>query len=255
MKLTFRSPGAGYSVESMMQFLEETQRAQATEMFLAFYPDLDRTKLQQGTPEEQQEYFRKSMTAEYARCASEIETKQREYQSHWDAHESEIQTAFSEIFSLDLSERYNDMTANITLNPICPRYLSAQLFDVFYRNSPFGAIGIALHEITHFLWFDVWAEIFSHEAALYETPYLPWIFSEMAVDPILKGDKRLYALDPYSQNEGSAYQCFYTMQVAGAPVLQTLGEWYQTMPIREFMKKGFAFCQANEAEIRAQMNG
>ena len=180
--------------------------------------------------------------------------KQAFYQAHWNAHEAEIQTAFSEIFSLDLTGQFDDMTANITLNPICPRYLSAHSFDVFFKNSPSGALGMALHEITHFLWFDVWAEVFDEDSPeQYETPHLPWIFSEMVVDPILKGDKRLYALDPYSQNEGSAYECFYTMQIAGVPILQTLGEWYQSMSIREFMKTGFSFCQAHEAEIRAQM--
>lgn len=254
MKLTFKTPGAAYSIESMAQFLAEPGQANWAEMFFVFYPQLDRKKLLSGTKAQRQRHLTEVVTAEYASQESEMMQKQAFYQAHWNAHEAEIQTAFSEIFSLDLTGQFDDMTANITLNPICPRYLSAHSFDVFSKNSPSGALGMALHEITHFLWFDVWAEVFGEKSPEeYETPHLPWIFSEMAVDPILKGDKRLYALDPYSQHDGNAYECFYTMQIAGVPILQTLGEWYQNMPIREFMKTGFSFCQAHEAEIRAQM--
>ena len=46
----------------------------------------------------------------------------------------------------------------MSFNPISPRYLDEQAFDVFWLNSERGALGMALHEIIHFVWFRVWQD-------------------------------------------------------------------------------------------------
>lgn len=53
--------------------------------------------------------------------------------------------------------------------------------------------------------------------------------------------------------DGCVYEYFYHMDIGGKPVLEILYEIYRQNDIKEFMKKGFLFCQEHEAEIRRQM--
>jgi len=41
-------------------------------------------------------------------------------------------SAFSDAFGRDLSSEFDDITCNITLNPICLRFLAARSFDLFH---------------------------------------------------------------------------------------------------------------------------
>lgn len=161
-----------------------------------------------------------------------------------------MEEAFSDAFGLDTRALFNGLTVNITLNPICPRYLEERAFDLFYLNSPQGALGMSLHEMTHFLWFYVWKQLFRDSPEEYESPSLKWVFSEMAVAPIL-GDGRLSERNPY--RDGCVYDYFYTMTVEGTPVLDTMGQMYRSLPIGEFMEQGYAWCLRHEGEIRGQM--
>lgn len=103
---------------------------------------------------------------------------------------------------------------------------------------------------------DWWKDSLFHfypqiDRAEYETPSLKWIFSEMAVEPIMR-DERLSTINPYFE-DGCVYEYFYHMDIGGKPVLEILYEMYRQNDIKEFMKKGFLFCQEHEAEIRRQM--
>lgn len=80
-------------------------------------------------------------------------------------------------------------------------------------NSDKGAIGSAIHEIIHFVWFYVWNQTFADSYEEYETPSLKWILSEMIVESVM----------------------------------------YQKQPIREFMKNSYAYCEEHEKEIRAHI--
>ena len=152
----------------------------------------------------------------------------------------------------DVTGILNDMVDNVTFNPICPHFLSTKSFDVFYLNSERGALGIALHEIIHFLWFHIWGSHFNDSAKDYETPHLKWVFSEMVVDPIMRKDTRLSGINPYFEG-GCAYEYFYEMTINGKPILETLYEIYINLNILEFMEQVYAYCKKHEAEIKAQM--
>ena len=61
------------------------------------------------------------------------------------------------------------------MNPICPRFLKERFFDVFYKNSEYGALGMSIHEMIHYVWFYVWNRLFNDSYDEYETPSLKWI--------------------------------------------------------------------------------
>ena len=139
----------------------------------------------------------------------------------------------------------------ITLTPVSPRYLKEHSFDVFYLNSERGALGIALHEMVHFVWFAVWNALFKDSYEEYENPSLKWILSELVVEAVMS-DERLSSINPYYPREqgGCIYPYFFTMEVEGVPITDTVREMYRTKEISEFMEESYTFCQKHEAEIR-----
>ena len=104
------------------------------------------------------------------------------YSEHWNLYKANITQAFSGAFGVDCLEMFNDLVCNISLNPVSPRYLREHSFDVFYLNSERGALGNALHELVHFVWFAVRNNLFGDSYEEYENPSLKWILSELVVE-------------------------------------------------------------------------
>lgn len=252
MNLTFTYPGPAHNVEILLEFIAEGSSAFWAEPFFYYYPDIDRDALYAldgaGRAAYLTEYFTRFGQANAALLAE----KAAAYNAHWRAHQPQITAALEDAFGVDLSARLNGMQAYLSFDPVCPRFLDTHSFDVFYKNSERGALGIAIHEIIHFVWFEEWQRVFADDPAEYDTPHLKWILSEMVVDPIMR-DERLASINPYQQNGGTAYPYFYTMVLDGEPVLDTLTRWYKALPMREFMRTAYAWCQTHEAAIRAHI--
>ena len=250
MKLEFKNPKLDYSIDSILQFHNGTQSEFWTDSLFHFYPQIDKYKLNALTEVKRRDYLR-SILSEVV-SIKDLDTKRSAYQNYWDTNVHNIQRALEDAFKIQLSDQLNDMVANITLNPICPRFLKEQRFDLFYLNSERGALGMALHEIIHFIWFYVWNAHFHDVKNEYEAPHLKWIFSEMVVDPIMRNDERLYAINPYFEH-GCVYDYFYTMKIDDTPILDTMLNLYKKNSMITFMEKGYQYCVEHEAEIRGQM--
>ncbi|MCL2854093.1 MAG: hypothetical protein FWE21_00580 [Defluviitaleaceae bacterium] len=254
MDCKFVYPGPEYSVNSIMLFENHTWM----DSIFHFYPQVDKAKFTLLPTYDKKGYLRDMCTDMLQKLCREGEVEREifdkliKYNEHWQLHKNQIEDAFSEAFQLNTTKILSNMVGNVTFNPICPRFLSTNSFDVFYLNSERGALGIALHEIIHFLWFYVWKKHFNDSEEEYETPHLKWLFSEMVVDPIMRKDPRLSSINPYFEDR-CAYDYFYTMKVDEKPMLETLYQMYTSLDILEFMEQGFAYCQRHEGEIKAQI--
>lgn len=253
MDITYKFPGVKYSVDSIIEFQEESNWWR--ESFFHFYPQVNIGKFDSLSPHQRNEYLQNFLDELYNKddAKSDIDSKLIKYNDHWNLHKNQIEDAFSEAFHCDAKNTFNNMVCNISFNPICPRYLNSRSFDIFYLNSEFGALGISLHEIIHFLWFDVWNRHFNDSDLEYETPHLKWVLSEMVVDPIMRKDIRLSGVSPYFE-DGCAYACFYSMIINEKPILQTLYEMYNRLSLIDFMEQGYGYCEKYETEIRSQMD-
>ena len=167
----------------------------------------------------------------------------------------QIEDALTDAFGLDTSSIFNDLTGNVTLNPICPRFLKEHYFDIFYMNSERGALGLSLHEVIHYFWFHVWNGHFGDSYDEYETPSLKWILSEMVVETIMS-DERLSSLNPYfpKENGGCIYPYFQNMIVNGYPILDTIDTLYRRNSITDFMETSYEYCLKHENEIRKHID-
>jgi hypothetical protein len=219
-----------------------------------FYPQLSKEYIDTLSFQQRKNYYIETLYQVYRDEESNWTEKVEKYNQYWDEYEVQIADALSETFDTDTYKYFNDIVGNITLNPVCPRDLSKRSFDVFWKNSEKGALGMALHEIIHFVWFDVWQKHFQDNKNEYEAPYLKWILSEMVVEPIMH-DERLSNINPYfDRNKGGCvYDYFYTMNINGKPILETLLSMYKENSIIDFMEQGYSFCQRYETEIRTHI--
>ena len=252
MKLTYKIPSFDYQVEHILYFINDEVSDWWLEGYLHFYPDINWNEVKVLPKKEKKAALENGLFPYYEKIQQELNQKIITYQTHWDTNEKGITQALEKAFKLDLQNKFNDMVGTITLNPICPRFLDTRSFDVFYLSSEHGAMGIALHEIIHFVWFDVWQNQFHDDVLHYESPHLPWIFSEMVVDCIMR-DELLTSLNPYTKDNHAIYDYFYDIIIDQVCIIDTLNELYQNNNIHDFMSLGYEYCQKHEQIIRSKI--
>lgn len=252
MKLIYKDPGYKYSTESISEFIKQNEFW--SEPIFHFFPELLKFKGSFDKSTDNKDIVKEisgTVNDLYKCREKEIQSKVISYQENWNRHEKLINERFSSIFGFDTRKVFNNLVCNITLNPISPRYLKEHVFDVFYMNSDKGAIGSALHEIVHYLWFYLWNQKYKDTYEQYESPSLPWILSEVVVEQILN-DEEFNIINPYHQT-GNAYPYFYKMIIRGRSLYDYLDEIYKNNSIDKFMDKSYQFMVENEEEIRSQM--
>lgn len=253
MNITYHNPGYTHSIDSISSFLTGDETPFWSKPILHFYPQIDEHTLMSLNRTEKQKYLNYVFSDIYENLREEINSKVIRYNSHFQNYKWQIEDALSDAFDLDASSIFNDLTGNVTLNPVCPRFLKDRYFDVFYLNSEKGALGLSLHEVIHYFWFYVWNGHFGDNYDDYETPSLKWILSGMVVETIMS-DKRLSSINPYfpKENGGCIYPYFQNMIVDGSPILGTIDTLYRRNSIIVFMEEAYAYCIKYENEIRRQ---
>lgn len=251
MHVTFQNPGVEYMLESILEFQKEGESGFWSGPLYDCYPQLDQAYAEQLSFSQRSAYIAETMRSVYAELEGTIGQKVELYTRYWAQCRAQITAAFSDAFEVDCERLLNDITCNVSMNPIEPRYLKERRFDVFYRCSEKGAMGECIHELTHFVWFTVWNQLFGDSYEEYERPSMKWILSEMVVEPIMR-DERLSSLSPFfpRENGGCVYPYFYDMLLEGKPILDTLDTMYRSMGIQEFMRRSYEYCLAHEGEIR-----
>ncbi len=254
MRLHYVNPGFEYSVDSIMFFETGEQSEWWRSALFHFYPELDKGLADALDLPARRDYYARTLRPTYESILPQLNQKLDAYNAHWQENERRVNEAFSEQFGRDLSNRLGDMQGRIALNSVCPRFLDQRAFDVFWRNSERGAMGIALHEMTHFAWFSIWQQHFGDSIDEYESPHLKWILSEMVAECFLS-HPTLRALNPYfePENGGCIYPYFYDMVLDGEPLLDHLHRLFTPGHTEDFMEAAWAFVQRHEPAIRAHI--
>lgn len=252
MKVTYRNPGLEHSINSILLFQGNDATPFWSNSLLFFYPNLDKDLMRRLPPEAKKEYLKKELSLLWRDLLDEINDKVELYNLHFAKYHEQIEDALSDAFEIDTRSIFNDLAGNISLNPVCPRFLEERYFDIFYKNSERGALGMSLHEIIHFIWFHVWNKHFGDGYSEYDTPSLKWILSEMVVESIMD-DERLASINPYYPREnggGCVYGYFQNMIIRESPILETLRTMYKGRSITDYMELSYQYCLDNETEIR-----
>lgn len=251
MEIKFVNPGVDYMVESVLAFQSEEESDFWSDPLYHFYPQIDKEYAMQLSAADRKKYVEKIIREIYGENEKILNEKAELYTKYWNKHKNQITCALSDAFQVDCSGIFNDFICDVSLNPISPRFLDENRFEVFYLNSEKGAIGSSLHEVIHFVWFYVWNKEFGDSYEEYERPSLKWIFSEMVVESTMR-DERLSSINPYfpRENGGCIYPYFFTMQTSDGLAIDVLDRMYREKDIHSFMKDGYDWCKLHEDEIR-----
>lgn len=251
MKVTYRNPGFEHSFESIILFQTDETTPYWSDSIYYFYPQICKEELLTHDRESRMQYIKSVLEDIYKEILPEMEEKTIKYNEQFIKYEGQINDALSEAFDLNTRSIFNDLTGCICMNPVCPRFLKERYFDVFYKNSEKGALGLSLHEIIHYIWFYEWNRLFNDSYDEYETPSLKWILSEMVVESIMS-DKRLSSINPYYPREhgGCVYGYFQDMIIDNRCILDTMYDLYRNNRMRDFMIASFEYCQRHEKAIR-----
>lgn len=254
MHLVFKNPGFEHSIQSIMLFQTEETTPYWSEALNFFYPQIDKEMMYNKSYEQKKNYLSKVLRGIWDESKNEMDSKIKRYNEHFEKHKNQIEEALSDAFKVDARALFNDLGANISLDPVCPRFLKEKYFDIFYKNSERGALGVSIHEVIHYFWFYVWNLNFQDSYDEYDTPSLKWILSEMVVESIMQ-DERLSSIDPYfpRENGGCVYSYFYDMKIDNTLILDTLAKMYEDHQIVDFMKIAYDHCLKNESAIRAHI--
>ena len=254
MNIRYQDPGFDHSIDSILLFQTEAQPPFWSDSLMFFYPQIQKEELIRRNADGKRQYLTEVLSGVYHGLQEELERKVITYNEYFSVHRAQIEDALSDAFHLDSRLLFNELNANITLNPVCPRFLKERCFDVFYKNSERGALGTSLHEVIHYFWFHVWNAHFGDSYEEYETPSLKWILSEMVVESIMQ-DHRLSSINPYypRENGGCVYPYFQDMIVDGRLILDTMDDMYHSNNITDFMELAYRYCQKHETTIRSHI--
>ncbi len=179
----------------------------------------------------------------------QFETKNRkiyeqvrdEFQKEWDKINDPIMNALEEVNEIKWEDEA--FTARVTSNPICPRYLSENTFDVYFGLHNDLMIRIVIHELSHFIFFKKWDSIFpnyNHEE--FESPHLLWKLSEM-IPYVILGDKRIQEI---YKHEPAVYDVWHKIEINGKPILKLLQEIYDNRrDFKDFVRKSWELVKNN----------
>ena len=220
-------------------------------MLFNAYPSLDFEYAQSLPQEKRFEYLEHELQKIRNDRQAEIENSIHMFEDAWAPVAKNLNNAYSSAFDMDCSEIMNDMVAFVALNPICPRYLDDNSFSIYYNFEPNYAVSMALHEITHFVWFYTWQKHFQDDKSEYNFPHLKWLLSELVVETIIRNSE-IAKLSPPPQY--IAYNYFYDMDIDGKPIFKTLLDMYiNRKSFTDFMECAYDWIKANEPELRAKI--
>lgn len=197
------------------------------------------------------DYITKQMKIQAVKCADAIRKSITVFENTWQLIAEKLNAIYGAAFDNDCSNILNDMKAEVGLNPICPRNIQDYTFHVYYKFEHKFAMSIALHEITHFVWFYFWQKHFKDNRDEYNQPNLKWLLSEIVVETIIRNSE----IEKLTEHpKYIAYSYFYDMKISGEFVFDIMKKLYlERKDIFDFMEKSFDWIKKNEPELRANI--
>lgn len=244
MLITFKRKSLNDDCKSIVNILYEEKYGRVQKYLSQFF-EIDLQKLYEVSKEEGYQIAYPILKNEYE-CSEEIiAEKITELEKYWAQNEATIFRILNNIFECE--DKYGrNITAEFSINAVCPRYLEKCSFDINYRKNIDEIMLTCIHEIIHFIWFEKWSKIFpDSNISEYNAPNMPWLLSEIAIDAILKETD----LKKYCVNEKPAYNYFYDIVIDDKNMMEYFRELFVTNSIEEFMIKGYEYVLKNREMI------
>lgn len=157
------------------------------------HPQLRRA-LTLATKRERLAFVRTYVDEYRTRHAKRLKNRQDAFERDWQKVEQRFFTRLADILETDWPKRRSHITASVSINPICPRFLDEWSFTISMNAERSRAREIIMHECVHFLYFKKWAEIYPNaDRRTFESPHIVWELSEL-IAPIILNDPHINAM-------------------------------------------------------------
>ena len=161
------------------------------------------------------------------------------YNQIWEKYNDSYFIELSKYLNVNWPKNKEIIEAKVGLIPVFPRYLDNFSFALSFSLNDEKVIETAAHETLHFLWFEKWKEIYPKcSRKEYDSPYMPWKYSEMVTDPILNSDNIKSILNI----EEKAYDNFYNIKDGESSMMENLKLIYKSKEcIESRIIKGYEY--------------
>jgi hypothetical protein len=169
-------------------------------------------------------------------------------------HEIEKRYFFllTKIMDTGWPKKKKDITAMLSINPICPRLLKDWSFFINYKYKVKDAVEVIMHETCHFLYFKKWKELFPEtKLKQCESPYIEWHLSEL-IAPIILNDPRIQI---FLRQKAVFYEEHQKIKICGvsAPIYfsRLYEKWFKSGKTFDFfLKDAYIIIKKNEAAFK-----
>ena len=217
------------------------------DIFNRWYPELD-TLLEGVNAElERRKIAYRFFSRVYEEQMLAMEQALKRFNRRWPKLNDKVMLALSDVIEKEWSEKDRIVHVYMSMNPVCPRFIKVRSFDIFYKGNFREMAVTCVHELSHFLYFDKWKEVFPEtNEKEFDYPYLVWKLSEM-VPAIILNDKRIHKVVDF---DFGAYPQFEKCKIDGRPLLSYLQGFYDNRKnFADFLRKSWRFVKAHEREI------
>jgi len=162
--------------------------------------------------------------------------QRKKFQEEWDKINDKYMTILSDVLETEWQNEKKNITALISINPICPRILKTWTFSIFGLEKNIKKVYKTIaHEVLHFLYFKKWKEVFpKSKESSFESPHVEWYLSEILAPVILNNLK----IQKIIKIKASGYEEFRRIKIGQRNLID-----HFTILYKEHLKKKESFSE------------
>ena len=233
-------------IDVIYHFLENKSIFNSRENILKRYPSL-RERLVNTPFEKEKEGIRNFFDKYHEKNRHILESIKTEFQKQWDIINDKLMLALQEVTETPWKNKHKKFIARVSVNPVCPRYLNENTFDIYFGLPNQLMKAIVIHELSHFIFFEKWKEVFPNtNEEEFESPHILWILSEIVPYAVLSDER----IQKVFRHEPVVYDVLKTFKIKGKPLLETLKQIYECRRnFKDFIRKAWSYIQENKKEF------
>jgi|WetSurMetagenome_2_1015567.scaffolds.fasta_scaffold47883_2 hypothetical protein len=244
-KIKFLIAPVKVTAENLVPFLKKETVFDWSKTFYKYYPEFKKEISKSKNNKEIEKTLLSFLEKSYQRDKKILEKKKEILKKDWSKINNKIMKALSEIMETNWNTK--EFYCGISLGPFNFRWIDYNSFDVFYKDDIKEIENTCIHELSHFIYFKKWKEVFPKaNSQEFNEPHLVWKLSEM-VPQIILNDERIQRV--FKDKFGS-YDEFKDIKIKNKPLLSYLQEFYNNKKdFTDFLKKSWQFVKKYEKEI------
>lgn len=241
-KLKFQIISYEKEFKLFTNFLFRSKANYFKERFLTQYPELKNPKIclsdfiNQNTEKKKEIFLR----------------NKKRYEKEWKLIEKEFHKVLIIVLNDNWPKEPKESKADLSLAVAFPRYLDTYYFVVAGESAIDRVMNICAHELTHFLYFKKFKELFPEiPKEYYSGNHIEWVLSEILVSIILN-DNRFKGI--FAEKFGG-YKLFYTSKIGDKTIMQIFEEKYEQMietdkkKFDDYLKWAYEYAKEHEKEL------